>query len=105
MKAACSEFLQRQLDPSNCLGIRLFAEKHSCESLKRAAEDYTYKFFEEVIKHDEFAGLVVKDVECLIRSDNIQVITCCSYAKYLNNSKAKGERVIAFLVSIIDDLN
>merc|ERR1712038_2041762 len=41
VKQACSEFLEAQLDPSNCLGIRIFAENHGCEALRQAAEMYT----------------------------------------------------------------
>ena len=73
VKLACSEFLEKQLDPTNCLGIRIFAENHGCESLRKAAQDYTYKSFEELIKHEEFRTLNVKEVESLIRSDEIQV--------------------------------
>ena len=78
MKQACSEFLEKQLDPSNCLGIRIFAENHCCESLQKAAEMYTYKFFEEVIHNEEFRTLSIKDVEKLIHSDEIQVKTTSS---------------------------
>ncbi|KAK2158059.1 hypothetical protein LSH36_178g05055 [Paralvinella palmiformis] len=73
VKQACSEFLEKQLDPSNCLGIRIFAENHGCESLQNAAESYTYKFFEDVIDNDEFRTLSITDVEKLISSDEIQV--------------------------------
>lgn len=73
VKQACSEFLEKQLDPSNCLGIRIFADNHSCESLCHAAELYTYKHFEEVIDHDEYRMRDIKDVERLIQSDEIQV--------------------------------
>ena len=80
MKQACSEFLEKQLDPSNCLGIRIFAENHSCEQLRAAAEAYTYKYFEDVIQNEEFRTLAVKDVEMLIKSDEIQVNYQKNYA-------------------------
>ena len=73
MKQACSEFLEKQLDPSNCLGIRIFAENHSCERLRQAAEDFSFKNFEEVIEHEEFLTLSARDIELLICSDEIQV--------------------------------
>lgn len=38
---ACSTFLIRQLHPSNCLGIRLFADSQSCSRLLKVAHDYT----------------------------------------------------------------
>lgn len=39
---ACCDFLEKQLDPSNCLGIRAFADTHSCRDLLRAANEYTH---------------------------------------------------------------
>ena len=38
---ACSSFLIRQLHPSNCLGIRLFADSQSCSRLLQVAHEYT----------------------------------------------------------------
>lgn len=38
---ACSTFLIRQLHPSNCLGIRLFADSQSCTRLLQVAHEYT----------------------------------------------------------------
>src|SRR6218665_397068 len=74
VKQACSEFLEKQLDPSNCLGICSFAENHSCEILRQAAELYTFKYFDDVIRHEEFQSLSLKDIENLVKSDEIQVL-------------------------------
>lgn len=38
---ACCGFLVKQLHPSNCLGIRSFADRQSCVDLLRAAHNYT----------------------------------------------------------------
>ena len=65
--------MEKQLDPANSLGIRMFAENHNCESLRQAAENYIYKYFEEVMQHEEFRTLSIKDIEKLILSDEIQV--------------------------------
>lgn len=45
----CCEFLKRQLDCSNCLGIRAFADTHSCRELLRIADKFTQQNFPEVI--------------------------------------------------------
>lgn len=37
---ACSIFLRRQLDPTNCIGIALFADSRSCSQLHDAAISY-----------------------------------------------------------------
>lgn len=44
----CCEFLKRQLDPSNCLGIRAFADTHACRDLLRIADKFTQHNFQEV---------------------------------------------------------
>ena len=44
----CCEFLQKQLDPSNCLGIRAFADTHACRDLLRKADKYTQQHFTAV---------------------------------------------------------
>lgn len=48
IQEACCEFLKRQLDPSNCLGIRAFADTHSCRELLRIADKFTQHNFQEV---------------------------------------------------------
>lgn len=73
VKQACCEFLDSQLDPSNCLGIRDFAETHGCADLVRAAEVFSQKHFPEVVQHEEFILLGQGEVEKLIKCDEIQV--------------------------------
>lgn len=73
VKQACCDFLESQLDPSNCLGIRDFAETHNCLDLMQAAEVYSQKHFPEVVQHEEFMLLQQEEVEKLIRCDEIQV--------------------------------
>ena len=70
---ACCEFLEQQLDPSNCLGIRSFAETHGCEELRNAAEKYILKHFVDLVDSEEFLQLTSEDVESLIKCDNLTV--------------------------------
>ena len=37
---ACSSFLMKQLHPSNCIGIRQFAEARGCTDLYRVANSF-----------------------------------------------------------------
>ncbi|XP_069797514.1 kelch-like protein 12 isoform X3 [Narcine bancroftii] len=78
VKQACCEFLESQLDPSNCLGIQEFAETHSCVDLMQAAEVFSQKNFPEVVQHEEFMLLNKEEVEKLIRCDEIQPLIRCS---------------------------
>jgi len=45
VSAACAEFLQKQLDASNCLGIRVFAALHNCMELLSSSEKLIKKQF------------------------------------------------------------
>ncbi|XP_071021773.1 kelch-like protein 12 isoform X1 [Oncorhynchus clarkii lewisi] len=73
VKRACCDFLDSQLDPTNCLGIRDFAETHNCLDLMQAAELFSQKHFPEVVQHEEFMLLSQNEVEKLVKCDEIQV--------------------------------
>jgi len=38
---ACCSFLMKQLHPSNCIGIRLFADAQGCMDLLKVAHNFT----------------------------------------------------------------
>lgn len=73
VKRACCDFLDSQLDPTNCLGIRDFAETHNCLDLMQAAELFSQKHFPEVVQHEEFMLFSQNEVEKLVKCDEIQV--------------------------------
>lgn len=62
VRDACCKFLLSQLDPSNCLGIRGFADTHSCGDLLKAAHRYVLQHFVDVAKTEEFMLLPLKQV-------------------------------------------
>jgi kelch-like protein 20 len=69
----CCEFLKRQLDPSNCLGIRAFADTHACRELLRIADKFTQHNFQEVMEHEEFLLLPLSQLIDIISSDELNV--------------------------------
>lgn len=69
----CCEFLKRQLDPTNCLGIRAFADTHSCRELLRIADKFTQHNFQEVMESEEFLLLPVNQLVDIISSDELNV--------------------------------
>lgn len=73
VRDACCKFLLSQLDPSNSLGIRGFADTHSCSELLKSAHKYVLQHFVEVSKTEEFMLLPLKQVLDLISSDNLNV--------------------------------
>ncbi|XP_047221817.1 kelch-like protein 5 [Girardinichthys multiradiatus] len=70
---ACCSFLVKQLHPSNCLGIRSYADAQGCHDLQRAAHAYTMEHFLEVVGGQEFLVLPVDEMQRLLTSDDINV--------------------------------
>ncbi|XP_078033560.1 kelch-like protein 5 isoform X3 [Augochlora pura] len=70
---ACCQFLRNQLHPSNCLGIKVFADRQSCLHLLEYAHAYTIKHFVNVIKYQEFLLLSSKEVANLLESEDLNV--------------------------------
>ncbi|XP_062413567.1 kelch-like protein 20 isoform X2 [Pungitius pungitius] len=73
IQEACCEFLKRQLDPSNCLGIRAFADTHACRELLRIADKFTQHNFQEVMESEEFMLLPSSQLIDIISSDELNV--------------------------------
>ncbi len=73
VKRACSEFLKRQLDADNCLGIKLFAEVHCCQELQSAATNYSSHYFSQVHRKDEYLKLSFDDLKFYLSSDQLNV--------------------------------
>jgi len=79
--------MQQQLDASNCVGIRAFADFHSFIELKRVADEYAKEHFEDIIKGDEFFELLTTPQQLidLISSDELNV---CSEGRVFNAAMA-----------------
>lgn len=73
VKEACSEFMKHQLHPTNCLGIRAFADGHNCTELFKIADAFTKERFVEVVKNQEFLLLNAECVAQLLSSDDLNV--------------------------------
>ncbi|KAK7863983.1 hypothetical protein R5R35_000091 [Gryllus longicercus] len=70
---ACCSFLMKQLHPSNCIGIRLFADAQGCQKLLQVSHEYTTEHFMEVIRNQEFLMLSADEVAKLLASDDLNV--------------------------------
>lgn len=73
VREACCEFLKNQLHPSNCLGIRSFADAHVCKELLESSHRFALNHFVDVCLTEEFLLLNVNQVLELISSDDINV--------------------------------
>ncbi|XP_055327885.1 kelch-like protein diablo [Paramacrobiotus metropolitanus] len=69
----CCDFLKKQLDPSNCLGIRSFADAYSCRDLLKAANRFAQLNFLEVVLSEEFLLLPVAQLVDLLASDELNI--------------------------------
>ncbi|KAM9398282.1 kelch-like protein 5 isoform 2-T2 [Salvelinus alpinus] len=70
---ACCNFLIKQLHPSNCLGIRSYADTQSCTHLHHTAHSYTMENFVEVVEGQEFLVLPLEEMDRLLSSDDMNV--------------------------------
>lgn len=63
VRQVCCEFLQSQLHPTNCLGIRAFADLHTCTQLLGQAHAFAGK-----ILHSPHYQLAVRVMLILLSS-------------------------------------
>ena len=62
VREACCKFLMRQLHPTNCLGIRNFADTHACKELHKRSHKFALENFQEVMNTEEFLLLPFQEV-------------------------------------------
>ncbi|XP_008188357.1 kelch-like protein 2 [Acyrthosiphon pisum] len=74
VNVACAEFLQKQLDPSNCLRIKALANLHNCTELLSRTESYIKQNFLEVVKGYDFLSLSFEDLLKLISCNDLAVL-------------------------------
>nr|XP_036220899.1 kelch-like ECH-associated protein 1B isoform X4 [Bactrocera oleae]XP_036220900.1 kelch-like ECH-associated protein 1B isoform X4 [Bactrocera oleae]XP_036220901.1 kelch-like ECH-associated protein 1B isoform X4 [Bactrocera oleae] len=70
---ACCAFLERQLDPTNAIGIASFAEQHGCLDLQKKANYFIERHFTQVCQEEEFLQLSAYQLIALIRRDELNV--------------------------------
>ncbi|CAG9819221.1 unnamed protein product [Phaedon cochleariae] len=70
---ACCDFLERQLDPSNAIGIANFAEQHGCAELCKKANQYIERHFSQISQEEEFLQLGTCQLVNLIKKDELNV--------------------------------
>ncbi|KAK6026487.1 BTB And Kelch, partial [Ostertagia ostertagi] len=73
LQEQCGEFLKKEINNSNCLRIRAFADAHACKELLSFANKYILHNFKDVIGTDEFYRLPGNQLVELISSEELQV--------------------------------
>jgi len=64
-----------RLHPTNCLGVRTFADQYMCSSLVDSANKYLQKHFKDVMKSEEFLALPPQEVLDILGRDELNVGT------------------------------
>ena len=75
VRDACCDFMKSQLHPSNCLGIRAFADAHSCQQLFKIADKYAQEQFQDVCKNQEFFLLSGEQICEILSGEDLNVTT------------------------------
>ena len=95
VRDACCQFLEKEMDPGNCLGIHCFAETHNCTSLAGEAKRFALENFTDVAKNDELLTLSSAKLIEIIHSDDLcaasEVVVLKSviaWAKYDDEARA-----------------
>ena len=73
LKEACCDFLSDHMDTANCLGIKQFADLHSCPTLLKMANRFIIRKFVEIVKQDEFLQLPHSVLKELLENDHLHV--------------------------------
>ncbi|KAL4608091.1 kelch-like ECH-associated protein 1a-like [Arapaima gigas] len=71
---ACCDFLAKNLEPSNVIGIARFAEEIGCTELHVLSRQYINTHFSEVTKEEEFFSLSHCQLLELISQDSLKVL-------------------------------
>lgn len=73
VKQSCANFLQDQLDPTNCLGMFYLGESYNCNGLSEAAQSFLNENFKTVAESGDILQLDAKQLKVLLESDNLHV--------------------------------
>ena len=69
----CCRFLENELHPSNCLGIRRFAENHGCFALGKTAYQYAMRNFNQTTQLEDFFQCSLEEVLEFLSEDALYV--------------------------------
>ena len=95
---ACCEFLKSQLHPTNCLGIRAFADMHSCRDLLQAAHSFIEQHFTEVVTCEEFLQLPSESIIEFISSDKLTVQSEDKVSLFYMHTRRLQEQKTVFVI-------
>ncbi|XP_054612377.1 kelch-like protein 7 isoform X2 [Dunckerocampus dactyliophorus] len=69
-KKMCADFLERQINATNCLGILALADCMGCPELKLKAGNFIHAHFTAVYKMDEFLQMDITQLKYILQHNN-----------------------------------
>ena len=73
MARACCEFMASHLHPSNCIGVRNFAELHGHYELVSRADQFILDNFTLVSASEEFQEMTANNLSAVVASSYLNV--------------------------------
>lgn len=102
---ACCDFLAKQLHPSNCLGVALFADHQSFTELSEIAWTYICNHFMSVYKNDEFLKLTEIHLAKILKNGDLSVQSeehvFLALEAWINQNTVERQKYIAELLGYV----
>ncbi|XP_052772645.1 kelch-like protein 3 [Mya arenaria] len=73
VKEACGQYLEQNMDETNCIGIHCFAEAHACCELQQKSKDYILEHFTSVSLQEEYLQLNKEKLIEFLKDENLNV--------------------------------
>ena len=70
---ACCDFMKTHLHPTNCIGVRNFAEIHGRSELMKMADSFARDHFMNIVECEEYLSISPHHLEILVESDDLNV--------------------------------
>ena len=73
LQIKCEEFILRNIDANNCLGIWKLGKSHNIDKLMKCSYPYILNSFDDVWKGDDFLKLGKDELELLIKDVSLNI--------------------------------
>lgn len=101
----CCDFIVKDLDASNCLGVKRFGERHSFPRLEELASEFILKHFQEVSRSEEFLTIpfdefhrILDDPELYIYDEDALL---CSIIKWIEFNPIERQQHLKQLITML----
>ncbi|XP_010769053.1 kelch repeat and BTB domain-containing protein 3 [Notothenia coriiceps] len=104
LSEACSNFLIRAMDLSNCLSLFSLAEAYGSASLLQSANEFVIQNFSELSKTQDFLDMQVNVLEACLRSDALNVpseeAVVMSLLRWIRHDLSERQKLLPGLLSL-----